>query len=430
MTRKNLTVTVSLILLSLLLGLSSCIYKPDPNESLQALQKENAELKNEIKALQEEVERLKSEPGKASSSETTENTQVVAPQATEGGKVQPTGDDGDEFVYDGPLVVDGKQLKDLTRAELEAMPTIVSEFKNPDTGEITKVYPPEEIKNLYEQLRYQAYISGQVEHNSPDGKARISAPVEVEPYDTRDKALLIVREVESGQKSVYEISGSDTEELKQWLDNNLTEDQRLAEEQAKDFRYDSHLYSSDGREIFFWEKDFSESSADSASIIQDRKGDYYSIPKAESLLIRDLISSSRDKAIYDTEEDASYAERRDKALPLESRLQVERDAAAAKLTIFNKGSEVWYFTGGYSVSYFTGGDWLMVEPQFLGDSFETKLRGIMPGEERSFDLDFKSNYGLLPPGFYRMTFSLQTGRETEANADQQEIEVCFFAICD
>ncbi|MDO5016306.1 MAG: bZIP transcription factor [Eubacteriales bacterium] len=429
MTRKNLTVTVSLILLSLLLGLSSCIYKPEPNESLQALQKENATLKTEIKELKAEVERLKSELGEPSTSETTEKPQTIVTQPTESKTTKASADDEEEFVYDGPLVVDGKKVKDLSRAEQEAMPTIVTEIKNPETGEITKIYPPDDIKNLYEQLRYQAYISEQVGHNSPGDEPRISAPVEVEPYDTRDKALVVALDVENGRKTVYELSGSDDAELIKWLDNNLAEDQRLAEDKAEDFRYNTHLYSSDGREIYFWVEDFTESNSDSARIIQDREGDYYSIPKAETLLIRDLITSNRDETIYDSEEDAAFAERKDGALPLDYRLQVERDAASAKLTIFNKGSELWYYTGSYSVSYFTGGDWLMVQPQFVGDSFETKLRGIMPGEERSFDLDFKSNYGLLPPGFYRMTFSLQTGAETDGNAGQQEIESTFFAIC-
>lgn len=64
-----------------------------------------------------------------------------------------------EFVYKGDLEIDGKLVREMTREEIESYPPIRSTIEI--NGKEVEIPLPEEVTNLYEQLKYNDHIQSQ-----------------------------------------------------------------------------------------------------------------------------------------------------------------------------------------------------------------------------------------------------------------------------
>lgn len=422
MSKKKYGLYLSLILLITLGLLTACLGQGDSQQKLKTLEKENQELRSKLDSLQAELNRLQEtlpqSQETSAASPTTTDAQVTAPQAT-----------NDEFVYEGDLVVDGKQAKDLSRSELEAMPTLVQELTNPETGEITRIYPPKEIKNLYEQLRYQAYMAEQISHNTPGKESsRVIQNPEVKAYQSKGKGLLVQKEGPDFKQKVYVISEEEDQALRSLWEQNLKDNEQLTGKVPGGLESDTQILTSDGRGLSFLAQDLKQNQA--AIIVRGLEGVYYALqPQSElSLLLRDLITGQAGELIFDSDQDLSYQEALEEPLPLRFNFSLDEDHLEGNLGIHNLSEETWYYTGSYSLLTYTENGWNNLEAKQVGDRFELKLRSILPQEERSFKLKIGESYGQLTPGFYQLTFSLADESQSEEANPQSNFARCFFLI--
>lgn len=431
---KFFKLSLLVVILTSSLVLSACFFKPNlaGGDPFKLLEEQNAELRREIEALKAELAGLKPESSlvQETSKEGESPDDDLDPKPTER-STEPGGyiNEDDEFVYTGDLEVDGVKLRDLSREELEAMPTIASTIRDARTGKTSEIVPPASIDNLYLQLWYNYNMNRalMVYGADPTEPEPTEPPLEVGEYDISDKSLLIYYMEAEDRLKLYELSGQDDKDLKAWLDKELTDSNRV-DEGPSSLDFDSKIYASDGRELAFVQADFVAPRVTNKFWVS-LDGQLYSLDNKTEVLIglRDLITAKQDDFIFDSDQVSLDYENQDPFITY--RLNFTGQGQDAALLIKNSSEDVWYYTGLYSIHYYNGEDWNFLDPISVGENFDKRLRSILPGEERTFNLDFSSSFGSLEPGFYRFNFSLEKDIEEDGQSIKQpQSSYIFFVI--
>lgn len=399
------------MILIICLSLSACV-KVDNVDQLKELQSQNQALQSELASLKASLADEKvAKPSVPAQSETSTSAPsgLVAGNQT-AAKPSKSPSEEDEFVYRGDLEVNGKRVADMSREEIEALPTMGTPVTDAKTGQTTILYPPEGIKNLYEQLEYVDRVN-RFMASGPEVKEEKT--VELGAYDISDKALLVHHKRAENLDLVSELEGKKQEELTQWIQANLTDP---VSEKPANFSYDTQIFAAQGDHLFLNQADFLEVQDKPYANLMNAQGDFFQIDlKSEAALkLRDILAVAQQKVIYD--EAAKYAHSSEQK-PLNTLSIVasqKADNQEISFRVVNDQEENWAFRNYYRLYYYDGESWFHMEPTMVGECYEPREDLILPGEERVLTIHYGSCYGQLPTGYYRIELGL------EAQQDEQE----------
>lgn len=403
------------VMLIICMSLSACV-KVDNADQLKELQAQNQALQKELASLKASLEDEKTEnPNATGQTEATTaqpSSSEPTNQPTEESSEAPT-EEG-EFVYRGDLEVNGKRVADMSREEIEALPTMGAPITDLQTGKTTIIYPPEGINNLYEQLEYVDHLN---RFMTGGQEVKEEKPVELGAYDISAKTLLVHHNVATNLDLVYELEGKKQEELSQWIKANLT---TPAEEKPADFSYDTQIFAATGNHLFFNQADFLEAQDKQYGGLLNAQGDFFQIDlKSQSALkFRDLLAVAQQQVIYD---EAADLARTSEEKPLNSLIvsaSQEADSQELSFRVVNEQEETWTFRNYYRLYYYDGESWFHMEPSMVGECYEPREDLILPGEHRELTINYGSCYGNLATGYYRIEIGLEAKQDEQAGSTQ------------
>lgn len=392
----------------LCLTLSACL-QGDQMGQLKQMQEQNQALQTEIASLQaalKDAQASAQEPGLSPETPSAEPSSSKTPTpSSDRPSARPSAED--EFVYRGNLEVNGKRVADMSREEIEALPTMGAPVTDVKTGKTTMIYPPEGIKNLYEQL---AYVDRLTRYMTWGPDVPEDKPVDLGAYDISHKTLLVRHDPESDLDQLYELEGKDQETLDQWLDANLG--QALAEARPN-FSYDSQIFTPQGDHIYFSQADFLEGQTQPYAYMRKGQDQFFQIDlkSPAATAFKGLLSPAQAKLIYDEEKEVSQTSEDKPVHSLQLATSREADLEKVSFRVTNPQKEGWAFRNFYKLFYYEGESWFQMEPTQVGECYEAREDLVLPAETREITINYGSCYGDLAPGYYRLEVGMETQPE-------------------
>ena len=405
-------------ILIICLSLSACV-KVDNADQLKELQSQNQALQKELASLKASIETESPDKPDATSPSETQTSEPSKSESSSQPAEEPSEaptEEG-EFVYRGDLEVDGKRVADMSREEIEALPTMGAPLTDLQTGKTTIIYPPEGIHNLYEQLEYVDRLNRFMTWGQ---EVKEKEPVELGAYDISDKTLMVHHNAADNLDLVYELEGKKQEDLTAWIQANLT---TPASEKPANFSYDTQIFAAQGAHLFFNQSDFLEAQDKPYAGLMNAQGDFFQLDlKSEAALkFRDLLAVTQQKVIYDEAADLARTSEEKPLNSLGVSASQEADKEKISFRVVNDQEETWAFRNYYQLYYYDGESWFHMEPTMVGECYEPREDLVLPGEERVLTVDYGSCYGSLPTGYYRIELGL------EAKQDEQESSTQMFS---
>lgn len=399
--------SLAVFFLVLSLSLTAClnIEKPPQLKELQsqnqALQEEVASLKAALVSQEPEVSQTVTSP---KPSEQTSQTNKPSASSPEG-----------DFVYQGDLVVNGKRVAEMSREEMEALPTMATPITDLETGETTLVYPPDTIKNLYQQLEYVDKIN---RYMSGEGQAAQKPESEPEPgsYDIRDKGILAYRWPEDKMSSLYELDQGQVKKLQAWVEAHLSE---TTAKEVENFSYDTQILAPEVH-LFLTKEDFLTKQNKRYAEIMNEQGQLFeiAISSEAGLQLRDLLASYLQEPIYDQADQLTLAGQKLPKLSLNLDASMATDGQVISFRVQNEQDNTWTFRNFYKLFFYDGEEWQQLSPSLAGECYESREDLVLAGESRSLTIDYASCYGKLPQGYYRMDIGMDPQQTADGAASQ------------